>query len=202
MSDCCSVPNNGADQSAQPDMTFTVVAAEKSGATDDCCSTNGGETSATDGATQPAVVVQHCPVCSKRGKKVDTQTVKSMLAVSLEEVRPLAYRFCRTTDCSVVYFSEDGVQVFEETAMRDLVHQKHPDTDDVFACYCFRHTPGSIREEIMITSASTVVASINAGIKAGQCACEIRNPQGSCCLGNVAATVKRVQAALEPMAAD
>jgi len=202
MSDCCSVPNDGADQSAQPEMTFTVVASAGSAATDDCCSTNGDEMSGIGDATQPMAVVQHCPVCGKRGKKVDTQTVKSMLAISLEEVRPLAYRFCRTTDCSVVYFSEDGSQVFGEAAMRELVHQKHPDTDDVFACYCFRHTPATIREEIMTTGESTAVARINAGIKAGQCACEIRNPQGSCCLGNVAATVKRVQAALEPMAAD
>jgi hypothetical protein len=29
-------------------------------------------------------------------------------------------------------------------------------------------------------------------VKAGNCACEVRNPQGSCCLGNVQATVKQV----------
>jgi hypothetical protein len=40
---------------------------------------------------------------------------------------------------------------------------------------------------------STVVADVTTGIKAGQCACEIRNPQGSCCLGNVRKVVKRIQ---------
>lgn len=28
-------------------------------------------------------------------------------------------------------------------------------------------------------------ADITAGIRAGQCACDLRNPQGICCLGNV-----------------
>jgi hypothetical protein len=30
-------------------------------------------------------------------------------------------------------------------------------------------------------------------MKAGNCACEVRNPQGACCLGNVAAVVKRLK---------
>jgi hypothetical protein len=36
-----------------------------------------------------------------------------------------------------------------------------------------------------------LIEEIKAGIKTGQCACDIRNPQGSCCLGNVSAVVKR-----------
>ncbi len=41
------------------------------------------------------------------------------------------------------------------------------------------------------------------GTKTGQCACDIRNPQGSCCLGNVGAVVKRVEESLAlPVAAD
>lgn len=33
---------------------------------------------------------------------------------------------------------------------------------------------------------STAVAKITEYVEAGKCACELRNPQGSCCLGNVA----------------
>jgi hypothetical protein len=32
---------------------------------------------------------------------------------------------------------------------------------------------------------------------AGRCACEVRNPRGACCLGDVAAVVKRVAAAAD-----
>jgi hypothetical protein len=52
---------------------------------------------------------------------------------------------------------------------------------------------GSIRAELVRTGSSTVVASITAGILAGQCACEIRNPQGNCCLGNVREVVQGIK---------
>lgn len=143
----------------------------------------------------------HCPSCGTKGKRIDTQTVKALLAVSLRSLQAERYRFCRTEDCPVVYFSSDGSEWYQENHLRERAHQKHPAAADVFVCYCFRHTPGSIRAELLETGESTAVAEINAGIQAGQCACEIRNPQGSCCLGNVTATVKRVQAALTSMSA-
>ncbi len=133
-----------------------------------------------------------CPTCGSKGKAVDTQTVQAMLAVSLQTIRLTGYYFCRTPDCSVVYFSNDGQQIFVETDLREKVHQKHLYDDDVFVCYCFRHTPNTIGVELLESGASSVVETINAGIQAGQCACEIRNPQGSCCLGNVKAVLHQI----------
>lgn len=163
----------------------------------DCCTIPSAEKGRTT-----EKITDHCPSCGEKGKTVDTQAVKALLAVSLRSLQAEHYRFCRTQTCPVVYFSNDGSEQYQEDDLREPVHQKHPDAADVFVCYCFRHTPGTIRAELLERSESTVVAEINAGIKAGQCACEIRNPQGSCCLGNVTATVKRVQAALTPVAAD
>jgi hypothetical protein len=93
----------------------------------------------------------------------------------------------------VAYYSQDGSQTFLETDLRERVYQKHSAEDDVFVCYCFRHTTGSIKEEFINKQAGIIVASINAGIQAGQCACDIRNPQGSCCLGNVRAFVRNLE---------
>ncbi len=132
-----------------------------------------------------------CPTCRLPGKSVATVTIKALLAVPLTEVRDVDYRFCRTLDCPTVYYSEDGQQ-FREDDIRERVHQKHPDEDDVFVCYCFRHTPLSIKTEAASTGRSTVVDSITAAIQAEQCACDLRNPQGSCCLGNVRAVVERM----------
>ncbi|MCI0776583.1 MAG: hypothetical protein J4N95_00250 [Chloroflexi bacterium] len=132
-----------------------------------------------------------CPACAQSGKTIDTLTLKAMLVHSLTELREVDYRFCRTSECSVVYYSADGEQQFLERDLRETVHNKHPDDDGVFVCYCFRHTPQSIKRELAETGRSTVVASITAGIQAGQCACDIRNPQGDCCLGNVHAVVER-----------
>jgi len=126
---------------------------------------------------------------------VDNVTLKAMLALPLTEVHPVEYRFCRTLDCATVYYGVDGQQRLREDDLRERVYQKHPDDDGVLVCYCFRHTPGSIKAEVATAGRSTVVGAITAGIQAGQCACDIRNPQGSCCLGNVRAVVEKAVAA-------
>lgn len=165
----------------------------------DCCSSTMDikEIVSPLTAAKPGV----CPTCGTKGKKVDGATVKSMLSISLREVRDVQYFFCREADCDTVYFSEDGSQRFGLQDVRERVFQKEPGADDVFACYCFRHTPESIRTEMLETNTSTVVSKINIGIKAGQCACDLRNPQGTCCLGNVAQVVKRIKSEISPVEA-
>jgi hypothetical protein len=107
-----------------------------------------------------------------------------MLAISLRAVRDANYLFCRTSNCPVVYFTADGTQTFTTGDVRERVYQKELDSDDVLVCYCFGHALGEIRSASG-ELARVIVENINAGIQAGQCACDLRNPQGSCCLGNV-----------------
>lgn len=134
-----------------------------------------------------------CPNCGHQGKKVDGATVKSMLSVSLRQVRDITYFFCRQAECPIVYFSNDALQTFTINGIRERVFQKEPDDDSVLICYCFQYSRQTIQLEWIKTGKSTVIDEINAGIKAGQCACDWRNPQGSCCLGNVRAFVTDMQ---------
>ena len=134
-----------------------------------------------------------CPTNQQIGKMVNSITLKALLAVPLAQMTSSEYRFCRDPHCPTVYYSFDGTQLFGEPDVREKVYQKHPTDDDVFVCYCFRHTIGSIRAELLATGSTSVVESINAGIQAEKCACDIRNPQGNCCLGNVRAVVQRLQ---------
>lgn len=131
-----------------------------------------------------------CPTNRMPGKVIATQTVKAMLAIPLTDLHPIQYYFCRDENCTTVYYNANG-QTFTESHLRERVYQKNTDDESVQVCYCFQHTPGSIRGEIRVTGKTTAIDSITAGIQAGQCACEIRNPQGSCCLGNVRALVKQ-----------
>jgi hypothetical protein len=113
--------------------------------------------------------------------------------VSLREVQDVEYLFCKTQNCPVVYFSPDGEQTFRVEQVRERVYQKEPESDDVFVCYCFRHTMGELRAASS-ESRMAIVDDINTGINASQCACDLRNPQGSCCLGNVRGLIKRIDA--------
>lgn len=139
-----------------------------------------------------------CPICGERGKPVQGQTVKALLSVSLRAVQSVEYLFCKTQTCPVVYFSPDGEQTFTVEQVRERVYQKEPDNEDVFVCYCFRHTVGELRAASS-ESRMTIVDDINTGINAGQCACDLRNPQGSCCLGNVRGLIKRLEASAAVM---
>lgn len=135
-----------------------------------------------------------CPVSGTKGKRVATETVKCLLSVSLREVQDTQYYFCRDADCSVVYFISDGTKIFSLSEVRERVYQKEPDSSSVLVCYCFRYTVGDIRQEAERTNTSPIVEAINAGIRAGQCACDWRNPQGNCCLGNIKTLVKKNRA--------
>jgi len=124
-----------------------------------------------------------CPECGLVGKTVQGQTVKALISVSLREMRDVEYLFCRTQACPVVYFSSDGTHIFTTAQIRERVYQKELDVDEVFVCYCFRHTVGEVRT-LDAAGRAILIEDIDAGIRAGQCACDLRNPQGSCCLGN------------------
>lgn len=128
-----------------------------------------------------------CPQSGTKGKRVDTATVKCLVSVSLTEVKDTQYYFCREAQCPIVYFSDDGSHFFSVADLRERVYQKEPESSTVQVCYCFRYTLEDIRRDAETFSASTIIEVINAGIKAGQCACDWRNPQGDCCLGNVRA---------------
>lgn len=143
-------------------------------------------------APKPKRAENICPECGQKGKPVDTATVKAQLSVSLRHIGQIPYLFCRTHACPIVYFSSDGEQTFTTEQVRERVYQKEPEADEVHVCYCFQHTV----HEVRIASPdeqSAILDDINAGIKANQCACDLRNPQGSCCLGNVREVINQVE---------
>ncbi len=127
-----------------------------------------------------------CPLNGRVGRRVDTLTLKAQLRGSLAVLRDVEYRFCPDTNCPVVYYSVDGLQTFTENDLRERVFQKHPEETEGFVCYCFRYTVGEV-----LHHGAAVVEAITQGVKAGQCACDIRNPQGSCCLGNVRSILQK-----------
>lgn len=161
--------------------------------TDECCCPLEAGSSVCDLPAQnvprPRRATNGCPVCGMNGKPVHGQTVKALLSVSLRLVQDADYLFCKTQTCPVVYFSLNREQTFTTAQVRERVYQKEPDSDDVLVCYCFQHRAGEIRTATPMARAA-IMNGINIGINAGQCACDLRNPQGACCLGNVRGLIK------------
>ena len=100
------------------------------------------------------------------------------------------YYFCEAADCDVVYFSSDPLApIFHRADLLVRVGAKEA-ADPIPVCYCFGFTRKDIENEIARTGRSTIPERITAEVKAGNCACEVKNPSGKCCLGNVTRTVQ------------
>jgi hypothetical protein len=157
----------------------------------DCCSSEKSDFAPSTTATPPAKPV--CPQCGRAGRPVSTLTLKHQVRSDfLTAVNQGLFHFCGTPECPVVYFAVGGLTLTTNEVRRPVT-QKDPAHAPV--CYCFGFTPAMVREEIQATGKSMVVERIAAEMKGDFCACEVRNPQGSCCLGNVRAAVKTAQAA-------
>jgi hypothetical protein len=156
----------------------------------DCCSTQSSTVIVT---AKPAARTQaNCPRCGQTGQPVALPTLKHQVKPEhLETVEPGPFSFCRTAKCDAVYFNESGV-VLTKADVRQRIGLKETE-DPVPICYCFGFTEAMAVAEIRDTGKCSIPQRITAEIKAGNCACEIRNPQGSCCLGNVNAAVKRAK---------
>ena len=130
-----------------------------------------------------------CSECGEVGRVVARQTVvHHVKSEKLSCVESGEYKFCPSENCSVVYYSTAG-RVFNVEDVRELITAK-TSGDARPVCYCFGFTEGFIRQEIEQTGISTVPAQITQFIKEKLCVCEVRNPAGACCLGEINRTVK------------
>lgn len=136
-----------------------------------------------------------CPVGGSRGKPVPLVTLRSLVRPEHSAiVEGREWFFCDLPDCDVVYFTRDG-RTLEKEALKVRVGLKEKDAPRP-VCYCFGHSVESLREEIGRTGRCTAAASIKEKIEAGECRCEILNPKGTCCLGDINKVVKEAVASL------
>jgi hypothetical protein len=126
------------------------------------------------------------------GKPVDALTVKALLTeTALRRYEPGEYRFCDDPSCDIVYFAEAG-PTFGVREVRVPIWQKEP-VGTRTICYCFGENEADLRAEIDRGGQSLAVERVRGHIAASRCACEVRNPKGGCCLGDVTAAVDRMR---------
>lgn len=142
-----------------------------------------------------------CPSSGTPGKPVTVVTMGAMLKPALRDrVQDETYCFCDDPTCEIVYFKADGSQVFTKTDLATRVGIKESQSPRPL-CYCYGHSFESIRAEWFATGHTTVIESIKAQMKAEACRCEVTNPSGACCLGDITRALKEIQGASTPPAA-
>lgn len=153
----------------------------------DCCKLPDPAGSADD----------RCHRCGEKGRKVPREAMESLLKPeALERLGNAPYFFDRTPSCDVVYFSNEAKSYFAKDELTVRVGLKQTESP-IPICYCFGHTAESAREEIATTGRSTVAKRIAAEVQSGNCSCEVKNPSGKCCLGDVNRAIQQIQKELE-----
>ena len=129
---------------------------------------------------------------------VEVSTLKALLTPSaLAQLQLGRFHFCASSDCDTVYFSDAG-QVFRTGDVRIGVwHKQRPGVRTL--CYCFGENEADMLREIHEHGATSAVARVRRHIADRRCACDVRNPRGVCCLGDLMAAVKRLSVAQEPV---
>jgi len=132
-----------------------------------------------------------CPECGELGKTVQRITLGALVKPEKRPEIPSGkeFCFCREERCDVVYFLPDKI-LFRKADLSVRVGVKDPTAP---VCYCFGWTPGKILAEIQNTGKSTVIDQIKAQVRAVNCYCEVTNPQGFCCLGDVSKALQEIQ---------
>ena len=125
----------------------------------------------------------HCPSCAQAGAPVDRTTLKALLtADGLRRGIPPQPRFCSNAECAIVYFDVDGQVSFSETDLTVRVYAKHPNDPTTPVCYCFGVTIEAMAD---LERARELRGSVAREVQADHCACEVKNPKGGCCLGDL-----------------
>jgi hypothetical protein len=135
----------------------------------------------------------NCPITGTPSSRVRLQTVKAILRdTSLRRLLPATYYFCPEPNCDVVYFSQQG-ELYSKDDVRTTVWQKAP-VGDRTLCYCFGENEQTVASEIEATGTSLALERVAEHVRSGRCACDIRNPRGVCCLGDLKTTIARLRA--------
>jgi hypothetical protein len=136
-----------------------------------------------------------CPTCRKKGKAVQPITLRALLEDEfVGQVADVEYRFCDAKDCDVVYFGNG--QTFTKSQLKVAVGVKETSGERPL-CYCFGHSVATITLELRTKGRSEALEDIRQKMKDPGCACDVKNPAGSCCLGTVAKGIETAKAELD-----
>jgi len=160
-----------------------------------------------------------CPSCGNRGRRVSPLTVRSLLKDDLRSevvgfdgaccqtpvedgsgchsvTEDTGYRFCDSSNCDVVYFTEADGTLYTKSQLKVPVGLKEA-TGDRPLCYCFGHSVATIKDELRTKGRSDALDDIRRRMKGPGCHCETANPSGACCLGSVAKGIQIATKELE-----
>lgn len=134
-----------------------------------------------------------CPKNGKVCKPVPRVTVEALIRPEhAHSLASLPYFFCDSPDCDVVYVPASGERPITTKQLSVRVGIKEKD-DPIPLCYCFDFDRKAIWDDLRAKGTTDIPKIITQRIKAGECRCQVTNPRGNCCLGDIYEAVKQAQ---------
>lgn len=103
-----------------------------------------------------------------------------------------------STECIILFLSNpalrrsiffEKLRYLHKADLKVRVGSKETE-EPILVCYCFGYTRKMIEDDFLRNGRSTIQKEITKKVKEGKCRCEVMNPQGTCCLGDVAQVLK------------
>jgi len=140
----------------------------------DCCSSNdtyNGE----EGKKNTSPRKFTCPINHEDYVAVSNKTILHHLKSPWKnKLSKEQYYFCDDPDCDVVYFGLSG-SIICKAELRTVVGRKEV-SDEALVCYCFGVSKSLAKQNLDIKT------YVMQQTKEKNCACDVRNPSGRCCL--------------------
>ncbi len=133
-----------------------------------------------------------CPHCQEKAKGVLAKTVKALVTEKLKSKLSCfdGFYYCKTSTCKVVYFRND--EILTQADLSVVVGLKEGATPAT-VCYCFEWSKEKIRAQLQAKGETNALEDIKAKMENPGCSCEVLNPSGGCCLGDVAKAIKEIK---------
>ncbi len=135
---------------------------------------------------------ENCPKCGEKAKGVLVKTLEHLLTTESKKklISLEGFHYCKTPSCDIVYFREDTLLSQKDiTVPVGLKEGANP----AIVCYCFNWTKEKIKAELEATGKTTALEDIKAKMENPGCSCEVLNPSGGCCLGDVGKAIKEME---------
>ena len=137
-----------------------------------------------------------CPICSEKAKGVLGKTLEHLLTDQAKSqlVCLDGFYFCKTPSCDVVYFRNK--EILTQKDINIVVGHKNT-ASPATVCYCFDWSKEKIKAQLQNSGESTAMQDIKHKMDTLGCSCEILNPSGGCCLGDIEKAVKDIKEELK-----
>jgi hypothetical protein len=117
-----------------------------------------------------------CPHCNASCLHVSLKTLFQQVKFPDNmQIQAADYYFCAAIECTVGYFSATSVIHRQQLRLREEINSG-------WLCYCFDISEAEYRAALSVGQGAAIMDFVIQKTKAGECACESRNPSGQCCL--------------------